>query len=181
VTFEHDSVEVDALRTDHYLDAILAAAERHAIDAPAAIEIDPGLRRAAVRLRRDLVRVHPSFRFEERLARRLAEAAASLAAGSMEQPDAPADVRPNRGSEAIVGGIRWDPGVDPAADLTRSGRRPLIIRGAVASAALSLAGAAIVVARRRARPLPPMARAARAVRHGSAARRFSRARRARLA
>lgn len=181
MTFERDSADVDALRTDRYLDAILAAAERHAIDVPAAIEIDPALRRAALRLRRDLVRVHPSFRFEERLARRLAEAAAELSATSTEPRGASAQVRADRRSAAVVREVDWDPAVDPAADLARQDRRPLIIRGAVASAALGIAGAAIVVARRRSRPLPPMARAARAVRRGSAARRFSRARRARLA
>jgi len=181
VTFERDSADVDALRTDRYLDAILAAAERHAHDVPAAIEIDPALRRAAVRLRRDLVRVHPSFRFEERLARRLAEAAAGISAASTEQGRASAQVPAGRRSAAIGDEIGWDPAVYPAADPAAQDRRPLIIRGAMASAALSLAGAAIVVARRRSRPLPPMARAARAVRRGSAARRFTRARRARLA
>ena len=44
----------------------------------AAGELDPAARRAADRLRHDLVRVHPSFRFEERLATRLAEAAVAL-------------------------------------------------------------------------------------------------------
>src|SRR5256885_9955041 len=69
--------DVDALRTDRYLDSLLAAADRHANDVPADAAIDEPLRHAAARLRRDLVRVHPSFRFEERLAARLASEAAS--------------------------------------------------------------------------------------------------------
>ena len=68
--------DVDALRTDRYLDSLLAAADRHANDVPADAAIDEPLRNAAARLRRDLVRVHPSFRFEERLAARLAGEAA---------------------------------------------------------------------------------------------------------
>jgi hypothetical protein len=173
VTFERESAEIEALRTDRYLDALLAAADRHAADVPAETEVDPALRRAAVRLRRDLVRVHPSFRFEERLARRLAETAAELRA---------ADAAGSEGSAPVAASVPWDPALDPAelADLEAfRDRRPFLIGGAVASAALSIAGAAIVVARRRARPVPPMARAARAVRRGNA--RLTRARRAPLA
>ena len=81
-----DAMEVDALQTDRYLDALLSAIERRADDVPADPAIDPTLRLAARRLRDELVRVHPSFRFEERLARRLADAAARMrlatAAGS---------------------------------------------------------------------------------------------------
>lgn len=73
-----ESVEIEALVTDRYLEALLAAAERRAPDAPALPELDPTVRAAARRLRDELVRVHPSFRFEERLARRLGEAAAGM-------------------------------------------------------------------------------------------------------
>jgi hypothetical protein len=73
-----ESVEIEALVTDRYLEALLAAAAGRAADAPADPSLDPALRRAALRLRDELVRVHPSFRFEERLARRLAEAAAGM-------------------------------------------------------------------------------------------------------
>ncbi len=154
-----DSVEIEALVTDRYLDALLAAAERRAPDAPVDPALDPALRGAALRLRDELVRVHPSFRFEERLARRLAEAAAG-----MRLPTA-------------VGGegtILPFPGAAP--DTSRPvPRRPLLFGGAVTSAALGLAGAAFVAWRRtRGAPTDPMARAirlaraARAVRDGIA-------------
>jgi hypothetical protein len=73
-----DAMEVEALQTDRYLDALLAAVERRAADVPADATVDPTLRRAARRLRDELVRTHPSFRFEERLARRLADAAVRM-------------------------------------------------------------------------------------------------------
>ncbi len=70
-----ERLESEALRTDSYLEALLAAADRRAGDVPADPLVEPGVRDAARRLRDDVVRVHPSFRFEERLARRLAAAA----------------------------------------------------------------------------------------------------------
>ena len=73
--FGRDGTEVEALLTDLYLERVLA---RNGTDlGPGSAELDPALRRASDRLRRDLTRVHPSFRFEERLAVRLAEAAAA--------------------------------------------------------------------------------------------------------
>jgi hypothetical protein len=170
-----EALEVEALRIDRYLDALLAAADRHAIDVPAAAEIDPALRAVVRRLRRDLVRVHPSFRFEERLAQRLADLAARTRLDGAVGPPQPA-------SQAAFD-LAFDPAADPGSpvdDLVR--HRPLLVGGAMASAALSLAGAAIVVARRRGRPETPMTRAARAAhRGGRGARRFARARRAPLA
>jgi hypothetical protein len=156
-----DSIEIEALVTDRYLDALLAAAERRAPDALADPSMDPALRGAALRLRDELVRVHPSFRFEERLARRLAEAAAGMRLAT------------------AVGGegtILPFPGAVQAPDPDRPmPRRPLLVGGAVTSAALSLAGAAFVAWRRtRGAPTDPMARAirlaraARAVRDGTA-------------
>ncbi|MEW6224597.1 MAG: hypothetical protein AB1627_08190, partial [Chloroflexota bacterium] len=82
---ERDRADIEALMADHYLDGLLAAADRRADDAPADAALDPALRDAARLLRRALVRVHPSFRFEERLAARLAELAAAQA-----RPDAAA-------------------------------------------------------------------------------------------
>ena len=73
---ERDRIDVHALVADRYLDDLLAAGERGAGDAPADAALDPALRDAARVLRRSLVRVHPSFRFEERLGTRLAELAA---------------------------------------------------------------------------------------------------------
>ena len=73
-----DSHEVDALVTDRYLDAILAAHARGADHGPAGAPPAAQVRLAADRLARDLPRLHPSFRFEEALAARLAEAAARM-------------------------------------------------------------------------------------------------------
>ncbi len=67
-----------AERADRYLESLLAA-DAAAGDVPADSRVDPEIRRAARLLRSTLVRVHPSFRFEERLAERLALAAAGVA------------------------------------------------------------------------------------------------------
>ncbi len=130
-----ESVEVEALRTDRYLDGLLGGTE-HPGSGP-----DAGLVATAARLRRDLTRVHPSFRFEERLARRLGDIAAAMrlpaAAGA-------------EGTSPPVLPFPIGPDFDPAAadDLDAepgSGMpRPVLIGGAVASAAISLAGAALV-------------------------------------
>jgi hypothetical protein len=158
--FERDGSEVEALLTDLYLESLLA---RSGTDlGPADARLDPLLRDASDRLRRDLVRVHPSFRFEERLAARLAELAAAMrlpaAAGGEGQL-----IELRAGSA----GAPFDPfaEADPE-DERHELSRPLIIGGALTSAAISLAGAAWV-AWRRARPgraSSPMSRAARAVR-----------------
>jgi hypothetical protein len=192
---DRESTTTDALLTDLYLDALLAGAvlESVAVGAPGIdpTRIDPAARRAADRLRRDLVRVHPSFRFEERLATRLAEAAVAmrlpLAAGAEGgrvvgfRPGPPAATDPANESQDDrpadgPGGSSSSPPTDAqtvgAAGFRRSGPRPLIIGGALTSAALSIAGAAFVAWRlgRPSRPATPMARAARAIRAGSTAR-----------
>jgi hypothetical protein len=89
-----DATEIDALQTDRYLDALLSAAERRADDVPADAAIDPTLRLAARRLRDELVRTHPSFRFEERLARRLADAALRMRLATAAGGEAEATVIP---------------------------------------------------------------------------------------
>jgi len=188
-----ESVEIEALVTDRYLDALLAAAERRAPDAPAEPSLDPALRRAALRLRDELVRVHPSFRFEERLARRLAEAAAGMrlaaAAGGegvvLPFPgaaDDPLAADPFEGDPYRRDPLRDDPyrdglpGGGQRAGAVPYGirnlpRRPLLVGGAVTSAALSLAGAAFVAWRlTRGAPTDPMARAVRLARAARAAR-----------
>ena len=165
-----ERAEADALLTDLYLDALLAARERHATDAPTAADLDPAVRAVAARLAADLDRVHPSFRFEERLAARLAEAAARLrlamAAGGE------ASTAPRGGDPAGSPGDpdeeigSWPVEADPSGDRDARGRgRPLLLGGALTSAAISIAGAAAYVAWRRARPLTPMARAVRSVGH----------------
>ena len=150
-----DGHEVDALVTDRYLDALLAAHARGADRGPAAGHARPTpIRRAADRLARDLPRLHPSFRFEEALAGRLAAVAArmraSAAAGGADRLVGLREI----GSGDPFGGLddpRW-----PCA-------RPLLIGGALTSAALSLAGAAYVAWRLNRPAAGPMARAARAV------------------
>jgi hypothetical protein len=157
---DRDGTSADALLTDLYLDAILAGSALDALggdpSSPSSA-LDPAARAAADRLRRDLVRVHPSFRFEERLAARLAEAATAMRL--------PAAV----GAEGRVVPFRaaavdpLDPDADTAAD-PRELARPLLIGGALTSAAISIAGAAIVAWRRGRPGRQPMVRAARAAR-----------------
>jgi hypothetical protein len=202
-----DAMEVDALQTDRYLDALLAAVERRALDVPADAAVDPTLRRAARRLRDELVRTHPSFRFEERLARRLADAAvrmrlATAAGGEAEaalipfptplladptlsaelaNPELAAllglgDAAVESRAAAAVDSHVAAPGrpttpapADGLAGLAAPLRpvvaRPLLVGGALTSAALSLAGAAFVAWRlTRGAPADPMARAVRAAR-----------------
>lgn len=167
--FERDGTEVEALLTDLYLERVLARAGTDL--GPADTKLDPALRLASDRLRRDLTRVHPSFRFEERLAVRLAEAAAAARL--------PAAAGGGGGIVSLpAASHRGDEGFDPFADAADDDDRreipvPLIIGGALTSAALSLAGAAAYVAWRWTRPSrsgTAMARAARAVRATRAAR-----------
>jgi hypothetical protein len=71
----------DARRTERYLDELMAADQRRVSEFPVDVDIDPSVRLAARELRAGLVRVHPSFRFEEALAARLAAGAIRLRAG----------------------------------------------------------------------------------------------------
>lgn len=169
-----DGAEIEALVTDRYLESLLAARDRRATDAPSVVGLDPSVRMAAARLSGDLTRVHPSFRFEERLAARLAQAAARMtlaAAAGAERDTAPTGLAgrvglPDLGGLPALDGL--DPALagldllDPARPEAPAGlpRRPLIIGGTIASAALSIAGAAFV-AWRLSRPVDPMTRAAR--------------------
>ena len=201
MTLDRDAPAGEALLTDLYLDALLAGMVRDVAASGTpddiAARLDPAARQAAERLRHDLVRVHPSFRFEERLATRLAAAAVamrvSVAAGGdgrivAFRPGAPADLDPglvppaasqDTDETAIVAApepLGAEPlGADPlgpealgldADPARRVPTRPLLIGGALTSAALSLAGAAFVAWRlgRPGRTATPMARAARAVR-----------------
>ncbi|HUQ78742.1 MAG TPA: hypothetical protein VM427_07745 [Patescibacteria group bacterium] len=182
---DRDAASADALLTDLYLDSLLAGAVLDLVAAGsggAAGRLDPATVRAAERLRHDLVRVHPSFRFEERLAARLADTAVGLQiplavgldARLVPFPARPAAVGPAAGPAAAPPDGLMPPGVlldrpglgglDRAARRERT--RPLLIGGALTSAALSLAGAAFVAWRigRPGRAATPMARAARAVR-----------------
>ncbi|HWP62699.1 MAG TPA: hypothetical protein VNO86_04440 [Candidatus Binatia bacterium] len=170
--------------------------------ARAAIEADPALDRStAERLSRALVRVHPSFRFEERLARELAELAASLPGGTERAPAAvptrptpkpalPREPEPTAGPAArsvlppsvaeaprapgsSAAHNRASPGDDDRHRRARPSvpaplRHPLVIGGAITSAAISIAGVAFLAWRRSHPSRHPMARAVRLA-HGGLA------------
>jgi hypothetical protein len=158
-----DSHEVDALITDRYLEALLAAHARGADHGPAGAEPAPSIRLAADRLARDLPRLHPSFRFEEALAARLAEVAARMGLPAAAGAEGLVVPLPGHGQGPLPGAdLATDPAV--ASDDARAGiGRPLIIGGALTSAALSIAGAAYVAWRLNRPPSSAMVRAARAV------------------
>jgi len=148
-----DGGEIEALITDRYLDSLLAIQPAPHLDAgplDARDSLGAAVRAVSRRLATDLPRFHPSFRFEERLALRLAEVAASMrlpvAAG------AEGGLVPMRDLHPAVPAPR--PGGD---DDDRADPR-LLIGGAVAASALSLAGAWLAWRRR----TSPMARAIRA-------------------
>jgi hypothetical protein len=151
-----DVGEVEALITDRYLDSLLAAPRSGAgapIDDPEST-IGAAVRAVSRRLANDLPRFHPSFRFDERLALRLAEVAASMrlpvAAGGEGQTVSIHRIQPATPDPLAVAGD-GDPN-------DRADNRPLLIGGAVAASALSLAGAWLAWRRR----TSPMARAIRA-------------------
>jgi len=149
-----DGGEIEALITDRYLDSLLAIqSSPQLVGGPLGSDdsLSAAVRAVSRRLATDLPRFHPSFRFEERLALRLAEVAAPMrlpvAAGAEGQVVPFREVRP--GSP--------DP-LRPAGDEDDRDARPLLIGGAVAASALSLAGAWLAWRRR----TSPMARAIRA-------------------
>jgi hypothetical protein len=157
-----DAGEIEALVTDRYLDALLAGEADLTLVDPAArtrraTVLDAAVRAASRRLAADLPRFHPSFRFEERLALQLAEAAAALRQPQAGDHGAPVVRIPLAGPDPL--GVAPDDELGDGAD--EALRSPLFLRGAVAASALSLAGAAWYAWRHRA-PSSPMARAARA-------------------
>ena len=166
--------EEDALSSDLYLDHLLASRGRSGVsgDDPAAVStpvgedagrdavtdapaLDPSVRAAAEVLAQNMVRFHPSFRFEEWLAERLREAAEAMAvrgAAGAEPIVLPLRARP---ADAVLGGTpgeapRRRPGL-PGTELVWSAEgmnRGLLLGGAIASG-VSLAGAAAFLAWRR--------------------------------
>ena len=93
----------DARRTERYLDGLMAADGRGTSDGPVDTDLDPAIGVAAQALRSGLVRVHPSFRFEESLAARLAAGALRLRSGlpvDAEAALAPGTVAQFRGRSA---------------------------------------------------------------------------------
>ena len=181
---------VDALVTDRYLETLLAAGDRRAADAPADADLDPDIRGAALVLRRSMVRVHPSFRFEERLAARLAgmaaqvrPAAAAVASAASSAGGTVLAFPGAAGTTGAAGAGSPDGTADPLLDAILCGdldpsdagavaradrppgpRRPLIVGGAITSAAISIAGVAWVAWRASHPAEGPMARAARTAR-----------------
>ena len=150
-----DGDQVDAMLTDRYLDALLSA---HAVGAeriPASTRLDPATRQAADRLSRELPRFHPSFRFEDGLWLRLADVAHGMRPGAAVDPEH-VPITTLAALAALVDGP--DPEHDAAVPV-----RPLLVGGALTSAALSLAGAAYVAWRLSRPGAAPMARAVRAV------------------
>jgi hypothetical protein len=159
-----DPAEVQALITDRYLDSLLTLAPApigEPIDDPDA-SVGAAVRAISRRLATDLPRFHPSFRFEERLALRLAHIAAAmrlpLAAGGEGLLGAAAG--PASGAATITR-IPLAPAEPMRHDDEDDGdrdSRPLLIGGAVAASAISIAGAWLAWRRR----TSPMARAVRA-------------------
>ncbi len=151
--------EIEALLVDRYLESILLARERGSRLAIHDAGLDPDLRVASDWLTAGLIRVHPSFRFEERLARRLADLATAIrmpaAAGGETSSPPPMNMF---APEDLLDPARE---VDDGADPFGRRARPLLIGGALTSAAVSLAGA-VFVAWRLGRPAHPMIRAIRA-------------------
>jgi hypothetical protein len=132
--------EVEALVVDRYLDSLLGRTPYDPTEVP------DELRATADRLVTGLPRYHPSFRFVEDLAARLASAAS--------------------GRETTAAVIDFPTAVPGSTTMDdRSGQvRPVVIGGVLMSAAISLAGAAAWMAWRRGRPASDaMSRAVRAV------------------
>jgi len=152
-----DVGEIEALVTDRYLDSLLTDRD---VPTPSAA-LDEAVRAVSRRLAGDLPRFHPSFRFEERLAVRLAEAAAS-----MRRPLAAGAERDAGAIPVSIAHLGPDPLVALHDNDDRADPRPLLVGGAVAASAISLAGAWIAWRRRGSGS--PMARAARAAHQGRA-------------
>jgi hypothetical protein len=151
--------DLDGRRTDSLIDALLAARGRR----PAIVADVPAepVAAAGTRLAAELVPIHPSFRFEEALASRLAAAArgASLPAAAGAEGTALSFVPAGPAIDDLLADI------DEVARVPARPRGRLIGGAALTSAALSLAGAAFVAWRRSrapGRPDSPLARAARA-------------------
>ncbi|MGZ9275813.1 MAG: hypothetical protein ACXW4L_01690 [Candidatus Limnocylindrales bacterium] len=138
--------EIEAFIVDRYLESLLSRAPLHPSE-PAA-DIPSDVRAVADRLVRDLPRYHPSFRFEEDLAARLAIAAAATV------PE----------GDLVAFPRDWGATARAASDPERGAAvRPVVIGSVITSAALSLAGAAYMAWRRSHQASDPMSRAARAV------------------
>jgi hypothetical protein len=130
--------EIEAFVVDRYLESLLARGPRDEADVPT------DLRTIAELLTAALPRYHPSFRFEDALAARLAAAASARAGRLIEFP--------LELGRAVAAG-----------DERAVAVHPMVIGGVLTSAALSIAGAAYVAWRRGRPPAHAMSRAVRAV------------------
>jgi hypothetical protein len=162
-----DSEQVDALIADRYIDSILAAHGRGADVGPVPADLRPdvAIRLIATRLARDLPRLHPSFRFEEALAAKLNDAALRMRR-PLTEGTVPVALPVGTGDIAADVATVEASTLRPWADGRIEVGRPLLIGGAITSAAISLAGAAYVAWRIRRPQSSPMARAVRAVARG---------------
>jgi hypothetical protein len=129
--------EIEALVVDRYLESLLSREPLDQRDIPA------DLLATARQLASSVRRYHPSFRFEEDLAARLAAMASAHTGRLIEFPVV--------ATRALVAG-----------DERAAAVRPVVI-GGVTSAALAIAGAAYVAWRRGRPPAHAMTRAVRAV------------------
>ena len=104
--FLGEPLTVDALRSDAYVESLLASAERRAPAVPTDVDLDPDVAATARLLQSTLVRVHPSFRFEERLSQRLADVAAAMRRDAAPTRGVPADALvPGRAGDGSVLGF----------------------------------------------------------------------------
>jgi hypothetical protein len=129
--------EIEAFIVDRYLESLLARRPVDATDLPSE------LRSTAAALATGLPRYHPSFRFEESLAARLA------------------GISDGGGTGELIAFPQTIVAVETA-DGRQVGLRPAVIGGVLTSAAISLAGAAYVAWRRSRPSADPWARAIRA-------------------
>jgi len=185
ITSTRLSDEEAALVADAYIEALLASGRGAASRDPESIaQFDTDTVRAVDALTDGLVRYHPSFRFEERLAARLREAARGrVAAGTSWVPGEPpvflrtdatgvatgevaGAVRPGgvAGGATVIGPFALPDLGRAMPDIGREVGRaververvpvPVLVGGAIASG-VSLAGAAIVAWRLSRRPFLP--------------------------
>jgi hypothetical protein len=164
----------NARRTERFLDGLMEAEERGATDAPMDVDLDPAVLFAARELRADLVRAHPSFRFEEGLASRLAQTAGRMSnSGHHSQPGRSGSMTSFEARRTVeIGSARRaadqtqpEP-APPRPTLHSRSSRPLVVGGVgVASAAISI-GAVYVAWRWSRASKTPMVRAVRAARSG---------------
>lgn len=146
--------DTEAIQLDTYLDRLLAGPEAGPAAVDALPAVDPGLVDTAARLRIELVRFHPSFRFEERLARRLLEVAEAQLRGVIvgHEPVARPVTLAATAGVAGVGATRTPVQSIDSRAAADERHRGLLVGGAIASGVIasgvSLAGAGLVAWRR---------------------------------